>query len=141
MENINNFIEIKKTKKIWAIGSIHSRLKSFESLKQFILDKFEKEDHLIFLGNIIGLGVESKNTLNSVIDLRNKLMSKFLLNPNKIIFLRGAQEEMFLKLLLFPLNIMQVWPSLLRQQLAGLARNDQNAWYTGPYLGSSIGAC
>ena len=53
----------------------------------------------VFLGNIIGLGEESKQTLSSVIDLRNQLMAKFLLKPNKIIFLRGAQEEMFLKLL------------------------------------------
>ena len=51
------------------------------------------------MGNIIGLGKESKKTLSSVIDLRNKLMAKHFIKPKKIIFLRGAQEEMFLKLL------------------------------------------
>ena len=99
MEKQLNFIEISKSKKIWAIGSIHSRIDAFESLKKYLLEKFEKDDFLIFLGNIIGLGQESNKTLTSVIDLRRKLMSKYFLHPSKIIFLRGAQEEMFLKLL------------------------------------------
>ena len=99
MQKETHFIEITNSKKIWAIGSIHSRLESFSSIKKHLLEHFQQEDCLVFLGNIIGLGEESKQTLSSVIDLRNQLMAKFLLKPNKIIFLRGAQEEMFLKLL------------------------------------------
>ena len=99
MDNISNFVELSKSNKIWAIGSIHSNIKSFVSIKKFILNKFEASDKLIFLGNIIGLGDNSKETLSSVIDLRFDLMAKFKLKPNSIIFLRGAQEEMFSKLL------------------------------------------
>ena len=99
MDNINNFIEIKNSRKIWAIGSIHSRLDSFNYLKDYLLHNFNKGDYLIFLGNVIGLGKFSKETLTSVIDLRNKLMARYFLTSDKIIFLRGAQEEMFLKLL------------------------------------------
>ncbi len=99
MDTSSNFIELKKSGKIWAIGSIHSNLKSFNSIKKFIFNNFELSDRLIFLGNIIGLGDNSKETLTSVIDLRFNLMSKFKLKPDSIIFLRGAQEEMFTKLL------------------------------------------
>ncbi len=99
MDNISNFVELKKTDKIWAIGSIHSNLKSFTSVKEFLLKNFKANDKLIFLGNVIGLGENSKETLSSVIDLRFNLMSKFTLKPESIIFLRGAQEEMFSKLL------------------------------------------
>ena len=99
MDKKSNFVELKKTNKIWAIGSIHSNLKSFNSIKKFILNNFEANDKLIFLGNIIGLGNNSKETLSSVIDLRFNLMSKFKLKPESIVFLRGAQEEMFSKLL------------------------------------------
>ena len=99
MDNISNFVELKTSNKIWAIGSIHSNLKSFKSIKEFILNNFELNDKLIFLGNVIGLGNNSKETLNSVIDLRFNLMSRFKLKPDSIIFLRGAQEEMFSKLL------------------------------------------
>ena len=99
MNNIGNFVELKKSGKIWAIGSIHSNLQSFDSIKKYILKNFDSGDKLIFLGNIIGLGDSSKETLNSVIDLRFNLMSKFKIKPESIVFLRGAQEEMFSKLL------------------------------------------
>ena len=99
MDNIGNFVELNKSGKIWAIGSIHSNLKSFESIKKFILENFNYDDKLIFLGNVIGLGEDPKETLSSVIDLRFNLMSKFKLKPESIVFLRGAQEEMFSKLL------------------------------------------
>ena len=99
MDKTSNFVELNKSNKIWAIGSIHSNLRSFNSIKKFILNNFEKNDKLIFLGNVIGLGSNSKETLNSVIDLRFHLMSKFKLDQESIVFLRGAQEEMFSKLL------------------------------------------
>jgi len=95
----SHFVEINNSKKIWAIGSIHSRLDAFNSIKEHLLEKFEERDYLVFLGNIIGVGKKPKETLSSAIDLRNRLLAKFSLNPNKVIFLRGAQEEMFLKLL------------------------------------------
>ncbi len=99
MEKIGNFIELDKSEKIWAIGSVHSNLKAFNLIKKFILEKFNHNDKLIFLGNIIGFGESSKETLTSVLDLRFRLMSKFKIKPESIIFLRGAQEEMFSKLL------------------------------------------
>ena len=99
MDKLSNFVELEKSNKIWAIGSIHSNLKSFNSIKKFLLNNFEANDKLIFLGNVIGLGNNPKETLTSVIDLRFSLMSKFKLKPESIIFLRGAQEEMFSKLL------------------------------------------
>ena len=99
MSNLGNFVELNKSGRIWAIGSIHSNLKSFNSIKKFVLKNFKSEDKLIFLGNVIGLGDNSRETLTSVIDLRFNLMSKFKLKPDRIIFLRGAQEEMFSKLL------------------------------------------
>ena len=99
MNNLGNFVELKKSGKIWAIGSIHSNLKSFSSIKKFILKNFNSDDKLIFLGNVIGLGDSPKETLTSVIELRFNLMAKFKLKPETIVFLRGAQEEMFSKLL------------------------------------------
>jgi len=99
LDNVSNFVELNKSNKIWAIGSIHSNLKSFSSIKKFILNNFDTNDKLVFLGNIIGLGDESKETLSSAIKLRFDLMSKFKLKPETVVFLRGAQEEMFSKLL------------------------------------------
>ena len=99
MNNDSNFVELKNANRIWAIGSIHSNLDSLNSIKKFIIENFKKNDKLVFLGNIIGLGNYSKETLSSIIDLRFSLMSKYKLKPNEIVFLRGAQEEMLTKLL------------------------------------------
>jgi len=99
LNNQSNFVELTNASRIWAVGSIHSNLKSFNSVKDFIIKNFNKEDKLVFLGNVIGLGDHSKETLSSIINLRFNLMSKFKLKPDSIIFLRGAQEEMLTKLL------------------------------------------
>ncbi len=99
MKNSSNFSEIIDAKKIWAIGSIHSSLESFQSIKKYILSNFESGDKLIFLGNVIGFGDKSKETINDILQLRFNLMAKFKLKTNDIVFLRGAQEEMFSKLL------------------------------------------
>tara|TARA_B100000029_G_C17505819_1_gene934386 strand:+ start:619 stop:1431 length:813 start_codon:yes stop_codon:yes gene_type:complete len=97
--NKSHFTEIRSSKKIWAIGSIHAHLDSFDSIKKYILKSFSDGDKLIFLGNIIGFGENSNETLTSAINLRNLLLAKFCLKNDDVIFLRGAQEEMFLKLL------------------------------------------
>ncbi len=99
MDNKNNFAEFLNVNKIWAIGSLHSDLESFQSIKNYILLNFQEGDKLIFLGNIIGFGKKSKEIISEVLSLRFFLMAKFYLNHNDIVFLRGAQEEMFSKLL------------------------------------------
>ena len=99
MKKDSNFIELKKANRIWAVGSIHSNLAALNSIKKFIINNFRENDKLVFLGNIIGLGNFSKETLSSIIDLRFTLMSKYKLKHNEIVFLRGAQEEMLSKLL------------------------------------------
>jgi len=95
----SNFVEFKSSGRIWAIGSIHSNLDSFNSIKKYILNNFKKDDNLVFLGNAIGLGNSSKETISSILDMRLKLMSKFTIDSSQIVFLRGAQEEMFSKIL------------------------------------------
>ena len=99
MNKDNKFIEISNAKRIWAVGSIHSNLNSIQLLKKFIYENFKKDDRLVILGNIIGLGNNAKETLSKILELRFDLMAKHKLGPNDIIFLRGAQEEMFNKLL------------------------------------------
>ncbi len=99
MENSSKFSKLTKANKIWAIGSLHSSLDSFQSIKKYILSNFELGDKLIFLGNLIGFRSESKKIIDEVLKLRFDLMAKYQLKHSDIVFLRGAQEEMFRKLL------------------------------------------
>ncbi len=99
MSNPNKFQELKNASKIWAIGSLHSNIEDFQSIKNYILSNFKNGDKLIFLGNIIGFRGKSREMISEVLNLRFILMAKFNLNHEDIVFLRGAQEEMFSKLL------------------------------------------
>ena len=56
MHTQSQFAELKYSKKIWAVGSIHSHFDSFNSVKEHILKHFVCGDILVFLGNIIGFG-------------------------------------------------------------------------------------
>jgi len=95
----NKFQEFSNTDRIWAIGSLHSSVESFQSIKNYILSNFKNGDKLIFLGNLIGYNNQSKEIITDVINLRFSLMANFNLDHEDIVFLRGAQEEMFSKLL------------------------------------------
>ena len=99
MTTDNKFQEFKNTDRIWAIGSLHSSVESFQSIKKYILSNFKNSDKLIFLGNLIGYNNQSKEIITDVLNFRFNLMANFNLNHEDIVFLRGAQEEMFSKLL------------------------------------------
>ena len=99
MTTDNKFQKFTNTDRIWAIGSLHSSIESFQTIKKYIFSNFKNGDKLIFLGNLIGYNNYSKETLTDVLTLRFNLMAKFNLDHEDIVFLRGAQEEMFSKLL------------------------------------------
>ena len=95
----NKFQEFTTTERIWAVGSLHSSIDSFHSIKKYILSNFRMGDKLIFLGNLIGFNDKSKEIITDVLALRFNLMANFNLTHEDVVFLRGAQEEMFTKLL------------------------------------------
>jgi len=85
LDKVSNFIELKKTSKIWAIGSIHSNLKSFSTIKKYT------ESYFIFIGNDISLkslrsdkrykilkylNFHSKN--NNILNSYGKIFKKFM---------------------------------------------------------------
>ena len=99
MKTESNFIEFNNTKRIWAIGSIHSNYNSLKSINNHIEKNFTNGDKLVFLGNIIGLGKNAKETLSSVIDMTCMFSLKF--------FLSGLKQQI-------PLTIKQIFtPTLL----------------------------
>ena len=92
MQINSQFAEFESCNKIWAIGSIHSQLDSFENIKNHIINNFSESDKIVFLGNVIGVGDFAQETLSSVINMRSKLMSKFFLKPKDIVFLFWNQK-------------------------------------------------
>ena len=99
MNLLNKFITLENSRRYWAIGSVHGNLLSIKNIHDLILKEFSSNDKIIYLGNVVGVGSESSNTIKEIINFRLKLMAKFKLDPQNFIYLRGAQEEMWSKLL------------------------------------------
>lgn len=93
------FIDIGTPNRIWTIPSIHSDVWQLVRTHDALLDKIQPGDRLIYLGNYIGYGETPLETIDEVLTFRRMLLSKAGMIPSDIIFLRGVQEEMWLKLL------------------------------------------
>jgi serine/threonine protein phosphatase 1 len=73
---------------IFAIGDIHGCLEKLE--KMFSLLKIAKNDTVVFLGDYVDRGPQSKEVVGFVIDLKKK---------HNVVCLLGNHEEMFLNCL------------------------------------------
>jgi serine/threonine protein phosphatase 1 len=89
---------------IYAIGDIHGCLSDLTSLHKKILtnDKFQiKEDLLIYLGDYIDRGLNSKKVIDQIIKLKN--------NKIKTKHLMGNHEELMIDFLINKKNNIKNW--------------------------------
>ena len=96
---LKKFAEFKNCERIWAIGSIHGNLQGIKNIHNHIFSEFNPSDQIVYLGNVIGVVLQYTDVLDEVINFRLKTMAKYNIEPEKIIYLRGSQEEMWSKLL------------------------------------------
>jgi hypothetical protein len=82
----NKFQEFSNTDRIWAIGSLHSSIESFQSIKKYIVSSFNNGAALLFLGDLIGYNHKSKEIITDVLSLRFSLMAKFNLDHEDVFF-------------------------------------------------------
>lgn len=74
---------------IYAIGDIHGQHTMLEEMIKLLYDQpLEKEDTLVFLGDYIDRGEDSKAVIDTLIKLRDE--------HSDIIFLRGNHEQLML---------------------------------------------
>ncbi len=99
LKSNSKFKELENCERIWAIGSIHGNIISLKKIHEIIKDNFKKNDEIVYLGNVIGVGGNSVEVIGEILKFRLYLMAKYQLDNNNFVFLRGAQEEMWSKLL------------------------------------------
>jgi len=78
--------KVNEMERIFAIGDIHGCLNHLTNLIQML--DINTEDTLVFIGDYIDRGPDSKGVLDFILDLKKDL--------KKVICLRGNHEEMFL---------------------------------------------
>jgi serine/threonine protein phosphatase 1 len=85
-------------RRIWAIPSVHSNVDGLTAIHDQLLEHFEAGDKIIYLGNYTGYGDTPVETLNEILTFRRIILSTLGVFPDDLIYLRGAQEEIFEKL-------------------------------------------
>jgi serine/threonine protein phosphatase 1 len=95
----DKFARLRGTRRIWAVASIHGEAERLSRLHDQIAARFADGDRVIYLGNYLGRGRAVVPTIDELIDFRSRIMARRHGFACDVVFLRGAQEEMWQKLL------------------------------------------
>jgi serine/threonine protein phosphatase 1 len=111
------FARLDCAKRIWAVGAIHGESAKLQSLHAILAWRLAPGDRLVYLGDYLGIGPDCVGTLDALVDFRARFLCLAGAEPGDIVFLRGAQEEMWRKLLelQFAANPGEVFEWLLHQ--------------------------
>lgn len=85
--------------RIWAIPAIHGEWGRLADLHHQLLQHFRADDQLVYLGNYMGRGPDVRSAVDEVLLFRRLIMAHAGGDGDAVVFLRGAQEEMWQKLL------------------------------------------
>lgn len=95
----DRYVEFVGARRIWAIGAVFGEAALLSDLHDLIGARFEPGDRIVYLGNMLG-GGDVRGTLTEFMRFRAAVMAQPpLYLPQDIVCLRGAQEEMWHKLL------------------------------------------
>ncbi|MEQ8587523.1 MAG: hypothetical protein RLO01_19215 [Thalassobaculaceae bacterium] len=97
--NSDRFVDFSRARRVWAVGAVFGEAELLCDLHDLIAARFEPGDRIVYLGNLLG-GGDVRATLTELMRFRAGVMAQPpLYLPQDIVCLRGAQEEMWHKLL------------------------------------------
>ena len=99
MSDNQKFADIRHPKRIWAVGAIHADVERLSALHTDIGRRFMPGDRLVYSGNMIGRGNAVRETMDELLSFRRALIAMPGMLVDDVVYLRGAQEEMWQKLL------------------------------------------
>jgi serine/threonine protein phosphatase 1 len=97
--SVGKFAKLGRAGRIWAVASIDAAARRLVWLHDAISEKFEDGDRIVYLGNYVGCGDAVLATIDELLDFRRRGLGRRHGFACDVIFLRGAQEEMWQKLL------------------------------------------
>jgi len=95
------FATLRPGGRIWAISALHGEAGRLADLHKQIYDAYQAGDQIVYLGNYSGHGALVRETIDELLMFRRAILalSEKDEDCDNIVFLRGAQEEMWQKLL------------------------------------------
>ena len=93
------FARLRGARRVWAVASIHGEAERLRRLHDRIAGRFGARDRIVYLGNFLGRSDGVAAAVDELLDFRRRILAR----PNglacDVVHLRGAQEEMWQKLL------------------------------------------
>lgn len=86
-------------RRVWTIGAVHGEASRLRSLHDRVGARLADGDRIVYLGNYLGFGSAILATLDELLDFRRRVLSRRHAFACDVVYLRGAQEEMWHKLL------------------------------------------
>src|SRR5271167_815697 len=93
------FAQLQGARRVWAIAAINGAAQRLVRLHDMISDRYRQGDRVVYLGNYIGYGDAVLATIDELLDFRRRVLGRQRGFVCDVAFLRGAQEEMWQKLL------------------------------------------
>ena len=95
----DRFAQLRDARRVWAVGAIHGEARRLARVHDLIGERFYRGDRLVYLGNYLGHGDDVRATLDELLDFRRRVLGRPHGFACDVVYLRGAQEEMWQKLL------------------------------------------
>lgn len=96
----SNIPAFPNARRIWAVSAIHGEARKLEVLHRAMMPRIAVGDRLVYLGNYLGIGPMQFETVAELLRFRRLFLSiPPYMDAGDVVFLRGAQEEMWQKLL------------------------------------------
>jgi len=99
MLDADKFGTLTGGQRIWAVAAIMGERERLVALHSELIARMTVRDRLVYLGNYLGHGPDIIGTVDELIAFRSAVLALPGMMPQDIVFLRGAQEEMWHKLL------------------------------------------
>ena len=114
------FSILRKCRRVWAIASIHGNAEALARIHSGIAERLETGDRIVYLGNWLGRGAATIAAVDEMVRFRREVIAAPGFFASDVVFLRGAQEEMWQKCLQlhFAVNPGEVLRWMLDQGLA-----------------------
>lgn len=97
--NGDKFALVRGAQRVWAVASVHGECDRLRELHRGISERFQPGDRLVYLGNILGHGPDVASAVDEVLAFRRAVIAAHGMFAADVVVLRGAQEEMWQKLL------------------------------------------
>ncbi len=122
MSKVASIARLRDGGTTWALGALAGDHAALERLGGALLQRWTPGDRLVVLGNMLGAAGNTPRLIDLMLLLRRRLLARPGAEVEDFVFLRGAQEEMWHKVLQlqFALSPLDVLDWMLARGLASI---------------------